>query len=128
MIFFIVGILSVFFMVVRAPRNSTYIINDFAIKVNGSALATSLKLRLSLGTHPKVPSPHGTKDRIPEHRAPSEAFLPSVTRRCFTRLVRQIGPALGVCMYLCVQRYRPVTAKPQPTLRAVKAIRDAMLL
>lgn len=46
----------------------------------------------------------------------------------YTRLVRQIGPALGVCMYLCVQRYRPVTAKPQPLLRAVKAIRDAMLL
>ncbi|MBO5271161.1 MAG: type I 3-dehydroquinate dehydratase, partial [Clostridia bacterium] len=26
----------------------------------------------------------------------------------YTRLIRQIGPALGVCMYLCVQRYRPV--------------------
>lgn len=46
----------------------------------------------------------------------------------YTRLVRQIGPALGVCMYLCVQRYRPVTAKPQPILRAVKTIRDNMLL
>lgn len=46
----------------------------------------------------------------------------------YTRLIRQIGPALGVCMYLCVQRYRPVTAKPQPILRAAKAIRDAMLL
>lgn len=46
----------------------------------------------------------------------------------YTRLVRQIGPALGVCMYLCVQRYHPVTAKPQPLLRSVKAIRDAMLL
>lgn len=46
----------------------------------------------------------------------------------YTRLVRQVGPALGVCMYLCVQRYHPVTAKPQPTIRATKAIRDAMLL
>ena len=46
----------------------------------------------------------------------------------YTRLIRQIGPALGVCMYLAVQRYHPVTAKPQPTVRAVKAIRDAMLL
>ena len=45
-----------------------------------------------------------------------------------TRLVRQIGPALGSCMYLCVQRYFPVTAKAQPTLRATKAIRDNMLL
>lgn len=45
-----------------------------------------------------------------------------------TRLVRQIGPALGVCMYLAVSRYRPVTAKAQPTIGSVKAIRDAMLL
>ena len=44
------------------------------------------------------------------------------------RLLRQMGARLGVCMYLCVQRYRPVTAKPQPILRAAKAIRDAMLL
>ena len=45
-----------------------------------------------------------------------------------TRLIRQIGPALGVCMYLCVQRYFPVTAKAQPQLRATKAIRDFMIL
>jgi 3-dehydroquinate dehydratase len=44
------------------------------------------------------------------------------------RLIRQIGPALGVCMYLCVQRYHPVTTKAQPILRSVKAIRDNMLL
>ena len=46
----------------------------------------------------------------------------------YTRLIRQIGPALGCCMYLCVQRYHPVTAKAQPRLRSVKAIRDNMLL
>ena len=45
-----------------------------------------------------------------------------------TRLIRQIGPALGVCMYLAVSRYRPVTAKAQPRICAVKAIRDAMIL
>lgn len=45
-----------------------------------------------------------------------------------TRLIRQIGPALGVCMYLGVSRYRPITAKAQPTLRTLKAIRDSMLL
>ena len=45
-----------------------------------------------------------------------------------TRLLRQIGPALGVCMYLAVSRYRPVTAKAQPTIASVKAIRDAMCL
>ena len=45
-----------------------------------------------------------------------------------TRLIRQIGPALGVCTYLAVSRYRPVTAKAQPTIRSVKAIRDAMIL
>lgn len=46
----------------------------------------------------------------------------------YTRLLRQVGPALGCCMYLCVQRYRPVTAKAQPLIRSVKAIRDNMLL
>jgi hypothetical protein len=45
-----------------------------------------------------------------------------------TRLIRQVGPALGACMYLAVSRYRPVTAKAQPRIRAVKAIRDAMIL
>ncbi len=45
-----------------------------------------------------------------------------------TRLIRQIGPAFGVCMYLAVSRYRPVTAKAQPTISSVKAIRDNMLL
>ena len=43
-------------------------------------------------------------------------------------LIRQIGPALGVCMYLCTVRYRPVTAKQQPKLRSAKAIRDHMFL
>ncbi|MBE6557049.1 MAG: type I 3-dehydroquinate dehydratase [Ruminococcaceae bacterium] len=45
-----------------------------------------------------------------------------------TRLVRQIGPALGVCMYLCVESYLPVTTKAQPRLRNTKLIRDNMLL
>ena len=45
-----------------------------------------------------------------------------------TRLVREIGPALGCCMYLCVERYLPVSAKMQPRLRTAKALRDAMLL
>ena len=43
-------------------------------------------------------------------------------------LVRQMGPALGVCMYLCTTRYFPVTAKQQPKLRSAKAIRDNMFL
>ena len=45
-----------------------------------------------------------------------------------TRLVRQVGPLLGCCMYLCVQRYFPVTAKMQPRLFAAKAVRDSILL
>ncbi|MBE6553089.1 MAG: type I 3-dehydroquinate dehydratase [Ruminococcaceae bacterium] len=44
------------------------------------------------------------------------------------QLVRQIGPALGCCMYLCVAHYVPTSTLAQPQLRAVKAIRDAMLL
>lgn len=43
-------------------------------------------------------------------------------------LIRQMGPALGVCMYLCTTRYFPVTAKQQPKLRSAKAIRDNMFL
>ncbi|MBQ9783727.1 MAG: type I 3-dehydroquinate dehydratase [Clostridia bacterium] len=43
-------------------------------------------------------------------------------------LIRQIGPALGVCMYLCTVRYYPVTAKQQPKLRAIKAVRDNMFV
>lgn len=42
------------------------------------------------------------------------------------RILRQMGPALGCCMYLCVQHYMPVNSKEQPQLRATKAIRDAM--
>jgi len=44
----------------------------------------------------------------------------------YSKLIRQIGPALGVCMYLCMQRYTPVNSKEQPQLRAAKAIRDHM--
>ena len=44
------------------------------------------------------------------------------------RLIRQIGPTLGVCMYLCLNRYRPVSTKAQPILRSTKQIRDNMFL
>jgi len=44
------------------------------------------------------------------------------------RLIRQIGPTLGVCMYLCLNRYRPVSTKAQPQLRSTKQIRDNMFL
>lgn len=42
------------------------------------------------------------------------------------KLLRQIGPALGCCMYLCIQHYLPVSHKVQPKLSAAKAIRDSM--
>ena len=42
------------------------------------------------------------------------------------KLLRQIGPALGCCMYLCIQHYLPVSHKVQPKLTAAKAIRDSM--
>lgn len=42
------------------------------------------------------------------------------------RILRQMGPALGCCMYLCVQHYLPVNSKEQPQLRATKQLRDAM--
>lgn len=40
------------------------------------------------------------------------------------RLLRQIGPAFGVCMYLCLERYTDTSL--QPLLRAARDIRDAM--
>lgn len=49
-----------------------------------------------------------------------------------SKLIRQVGPAFGVCTYLCVSHYRPVYSdelpfsKEQPLLRACKAIRDNM--
>lgn len=43
-----------------------------------------------------------------------------------SKLLRQIGPALGCCMYLCIQHYLPVSHKLQPKLSAAKAIRDSM--
>ncbi|MBQ9543729.1 MAG: type I 3-dehydroquinate dehydratase [Clostridia bacterium] len=46
----------------------------------------------------------------------------------YCRLLRQIGPAFGVCMYLCVQQYKHGNTKTQPILRAAKAIRDNMCL
>ena len=46
----------------------------------------------------------------------------------YSKLLRQIGPGLGVCMYLCVERYKHQNSKEQPLLRAAKAIRDNMCL
>ncbi|MBQ5791678.1 MAG: type I 3-dehydroquinate dehydratase [Clostridia bacterium] len=43
------------------------------------------------------------------------------------RLIRQIGARLGVCMYLCVQNYLPVSSKEQPLLRSMKIARDNMV-
>ena len=42
------------------------------------------------------------------------------------KLLRQMGAALGCCMYLCIQHYLPISSKEQPQLRATKALRDAM--
>lgn len=45
----------------------------------------------------------------------------------YNRLIRQIGPKLGVCMYLCVQSYRPLNFREQPKLRNMKILREVML-
>jgi hypothetical protein len=44
------------------------------------------------------------------------------------RLIRQFGPALGVCMYLCIEHFHPVNSKQQIPLRVAKQLRDCMLL
>ena len=43
------------------------------------------------------------------------------------RVFRQIGPQLGVCMYLCAQRHKPGYSRMQPTLRSMKQVRDNMI-
>ena len=44
------------------------------------------------------------------------------------RLIRQLGPAFGVCMYLCIPHYTPASTKMQVHLRTAKAIRDGLIL
>jgi 3-dehydroquinate dehydratase len=45
----------------------------------------------------------------------------------YGRLLRQIGPAFGVCMYLCMDSYHlPQNSKEQPILRAMHTIRENM--
>ena len=41
----------------------------------------------------------------------------------YSRLLRQIGPELGVCMYLCVPDYRPGYSREQPKLRSMQIVR-----
>ena len=43
------------------------------------------------------------------------------------RILRQIGPQLGVCMYLCAVRHKPGYAQLQPLLRAMRQARDNMI-
>lgn len=43
------------------------------------------------------------------------------------RVIRQIGPQLGVCMYLCAQSHKPGYTRMQPMLRAMKQVRDNMI-
>lgn len=43
------------------------------------------------------------------------------------KLVREIGPALGVCMYLCVHHHTPKNTLAQPTIRAIRNIRDSIM-
>ena len=42
----------------------------------------------------------------------------------YCHTIRQIGTSLGVCMWLCVQKYGADTSKEQPLLRAMKQVRD----
>lgn len=50
-----------------------------------------------------------------------------LTGGAYGRIIRQIGPQLGVCMYLCAQRHKPGYARLQPMLRAMKQVRDNMI-
>ena len=41
-----------------------------------------------------------------------------------TKLVRTIGPYLGACMWLTVQRHDKLSTNAQPVLRAIRTIAD----
>ena len=43
------------------------------------------------------------------------------------KMIRQTGPNLGVCMYLCVQSHGPFDNASQPVLKSIKAVRDNMV-
>lgn len=43
------------------------------------------------------------------------------------KMIRQTGPNLGVCMYLCVQSHGPFDNASQPVLKNIKAVRDHMV-
>lgn len=45
----------------------------------------------------------------------------------YCRFIRQMGPELGVCMYLCMQHTGPRNSREQPQLRAMKTVRDHMV-
>lgn len=42
------------------------------------------------------------------------------------KLIRYMGPNLGVCMYLCVQHHGPMDTVAQPVLRHLKEVREHM--
>lgn len=53
-------------------------------------------------------------------------FLYLVCGACH-KIIRQIGPNLGVCMYLCLSSRDEVDSQEQPILKNIKAIRDNMV-
>ncbi len=57
------------------------------------------------------------------HRTLDRPFLYLVNGPCHP-FVRQIGPSLGVCMYLCVHEHGPLDTLEQPILRSLKAARE----
>ena len=42
----------------------------------------------------------------------------------YCHTIRQIGTSLGVCMWLCVQSYKPGTSREQPLLRSMRQVKD----
>ena len=45
-----------------------------------------------------------------------------------SKLLREIGPFLGVCMWLCIEHYVPYDSKEQPKLRNMRDMRINMAL
>lgn len=43
------------------------------------------------------------------------------------KIVRYLGPSFGVCMYLCVESHGELDTPEQPTLDAIKPVRDNLI-
>ncbi|MBP3359525.1 MAG: type I 3-dehydroquinate dehydratase [Clostridia bacterium] len=71
-----------------------------------------------------------TADEIPKYIEAIQRIIKMTDKKLLFlvsgegRIIREIGPNFGVCMYLCVQNHGPYDTPMQPFLKNIKLIRD----